>query len=307
VTSAGRIVVGTSGWSPPGSGAPWYPAGLAPRERLAWYAARFDGVEVDSTFYALPARRTVERWEQITPPGFTLDVKLHRLLSRHAAPPSSLPAELREGVKLSDTGRVVLDDRLERELCERTFEVVRPLRDAGKLSSFLLQLTPAFKPGDHRLGELEPLLDRLAPVPVAIELRHRGWLREPDETFAWFRSAGAAFVGVDAPELKAPVVLPAVDAVTRDDLAYLRAHGRNAEGYLRGRSAAERFDWPYSDEELGEIAQRTERLARCAATVRLMFGNGPHAMASAVRMREVLDRRQAEVGAPGGRRPKNSR
>jgi uncharacterized protein YecE (DUF72 family) len=285
---AGRIVVGTSGWSHPEFGEDWYPRGLPPRERLRWYAERLDGVEVDATFYAIPARRTVERWAEATPAGFTFDVKLHRLLSRHGAPPSSLPVDLREQVQLGHAGRVVLDAGLERELCERTLSAMEPLRAGRRLSSFLLQVTPAFRPGDHELSELEPLIDLLAPEPVAIELRHRRWLREPDRTLAWFRAAGAVFVCVDMPDVSAPVVLPPFDVTTRDDLAYLRAHGRNADGYLRGRSVAERFTWQYSDEELREIGGRAERLAAEAATVRLMFGNGTYAMPSALRMRELL-------------------
>jgi uncharacterized protein YecE (DUF72 family) len=100
---AGRIVVGTGGWS----AEEWYPRGLPARDRLSWYAERFDGLEVDSTFYALPARRTVARWAAITPPGFTFDVKLHRLLSRHAAL-SSLPTDLRADAEVNERGRVAL-------------------------------------------------------------------------------------------------------------------------------------------------------------------------------------------------------
>jgi uncharacterized protein YecE (DUF72 family) len=280
----GRIVVGTAGWS----NGEWYPPGVPPRDRLAWYARRFDGVEVDSTFYALPARRTVARWAQVTPSGFSFDVKLHRLLSRHAAPLSSLPTALRGGATLGDRGRVVLDEQLQQAMCRQTLAAIEPLREAGKLSAFLLQLTPAFRPADHQLGELEQLIEELAPVPVAIELRHRDWLRDLEQTLAWFRTTGAAFVCVDAPPVTAPHVLPPVDAVTRDDLAYLRAHGRNAEGYLRGRSAAERFDWSYSDDELREVGGRTQALAEAAARVELMFGNGRHAAEAATRMREIL-------------------
>jgi uncharacterized protein YecE (DUF72 family) len=284
---AGRIVVGTGGWS----AEEWYPAGLPARDRLSWYAERFEDVEVDSTFYALPARRTVARWAEITPPGFTFDVKLHRLLSRHAAPLSSLPTDLRPEVDVTDRGRVVLTPELEAAVCRRTLETVEPLHEAGKLSSFLLQLTPGFEPGTHSLDELEPVVQALAPVPVAVELRHRDWLRDPDTTLAWFRAEGATFVCVDAPDVHVPVVLPPFDAVTRDDLAYLRAHGRNAEGYVRGRTAGERFAWPYSDEELGELAERARRLAAEAATVRLAFANGGHALAAAQRMRELLCKR----------------
>jgi uncharacterized protein YecE (DUF72 family) len=86
----------------------------------------------------------------------------------------------------------------------------------------------------------------------------------------------------------APIVLPRSDAVTRHDLAYLRAHGRNADGYLRGRTAGERFAWEYSDDELQELAERARVLAAAARTVRLVLGNGGHALAAARRMREIL-------------------
>jgi uncharacterized protein YecE (DUF72 family) len=280
-----RIVVGTGGWS----AEEWYPAGTQPRDRLSWYGERFDGVEVDSTFYAVPGRRTTARWAEITPSGFTFDVKLHRLLSRHAAPLSSLPTDLRPDAEVNERGRVTLTSELEEAMCRRTWATVEPLRESGRLSAFLLQLTPAFNPGKHRLAELEPVVDAFAPVPVAIELRHRDWLSDPDKTLAWFRDAGAAFVCVDAPAVDAPIALPPFDAVTRGDLAYLRAHGRNADGYLRGRTAGERFAYEYPDDELSELADRARRLAESAETVRLMFANGGDAMPAARRMREILE------------------
>lgn len=281
---AGQVVVATGGWS----AKEWYPSGVEPRDRLASLAERLEGVEVDSSFYALPAARTVERWAKITPDGFSFTAKLHRALSRHAAPLKSLPTDLRDGVEVTDRGRIVLEPELERELCERTLSTFEPLYAAGRLSCFLLQLTPAFKPGDHELSELEPVVQALAPVPVAIELRHRDWLNRRDATLGWFRDAGAAFVSVDAPRTDAPVVMPPEDAVTRSDLAYLRAHGRDAKRYLRGRSAAERFDYAYPKKELRELADRAQALASDAERVELVLSNGGHALESALALRELL-------------------
>lgn len=289
----GRIVVGTSSWADPGFVEEWYPQGLPARDRLPWYAERFEAVEVNSTFYALPEPRTVARWAEVTPDGFSFDVKLHKLLSRHAATPDTLPPDLRDRLTVRGARhRVQLDDRLERTMARRTLEVLEPLRAAGKLSSLLLQLSPSFKPGAHDLDELGPLIAALDGCRLAIELRHRGWVdpERMDATLDWFDDAGAAFVCVDAPQTKAPTAMPPIDAVTRDDLAYLRAHGRNAEGYTRGRSVAERFGYRYSDAELGEIGQRAQELASGAGEVRVMFNNnrGADAPTSAARMRELL-------------------
>ncbi|HEY8638042.1 MAG TPA: DUF72 domain-containing protein [Solirubrobacteraceae bacterium] len=291
----GVIRVGTSSWADPGFVEEWYPRGLALRDQLPWYAERFEAVEVNSTFYAIPREQMVSRWAQVTPDGFTFDVKLHRLLSRHSADLKSLPPDLRDAAGTTGRGRVVLDERLEAAMAQQTLSALAPLVAAGKLASLLLQLSPAFRPGDHELRELEPLLGALAPHRVAIELRHRGWLDAPDrleETLGWYEQAGAAFVCVDMPQDRAdaPTIVPAVDAVTSDDLAYLRAHGRNTEGYLKGKTVAERFGWEYSEDELHELAGRAQGLADLAQDVRIMFNNnrGADAPNSARRMREIL-------------------
>jgi uncharacterized protein YecE (DUF72 family) len=287
-----RIVVGTSSWADPGFVEAWYPEDLPERERLPWYAEHFEAVEVNSTFYAVPSVATVRRWDQVTPGAFTFDVKLHQSLSRHSADVSHLPKDLRDDVDTTPRGRVRPSADLDRELAKRYKKAMKPLIDSGKLSSFLLQLTPAFKPPSHDLDELDVLMAALAPHPVAIELRHRAWLADDrcEETLEWFADHGAAFVAVDAPQGKPPTMLPPLDAVTRDDLAYLRAHGRNARGWVKGRSVAERFDYRYDDAELEELAGRAERLGEEADTVRVMFNNNhkDYAPLAAQRMRELL-------------------
>jgi len=290
---AGRLVIGTSSWADPGFVEEWYPPGLPARDRLAWYAERFESVEVNSTFYAVPAASTVRRWAQVTPEGFAFDVKLHRLLSRHAAGPDALPPSLRDDVEVTPRGRVVLTADLEAALARELLAAVAPLAQAGKLAAFLLQLSPAFGPRDHELAELGPLLAALAPHAVAVELRHFAWLegRRREATLGWLEQHGAAFVCVDGPQgRRAPTIMPALDAVTRADLGYLRAHGRNLEGYLRGRSVAERFAYRYDDDELRELAGRAEGLAEEAGAVHVMFNNnrGSDAPVAAARLRELV-------------------
>jgi uncharacterized protein YecE (DUF72 family) len=295
---AGRIVIGTSSWADPGFVEEWYPPDLPARNRLGWYAERFEAVEVNSTFYAVPAVDTVRRWAEVTPDGFTFDLKLHRLLSRHAAGPDALPPPLREEAEVNARGRVVLTPALEAALAGELLAAAEPLAQAGKLATFLLQLSPSFKPRDHRLDELAPLVERFAPHRLAIELRHIGWV-DPgrrEETLGWFERHGAVFVCVDTPQgRRAPTLMPSLDAVTREDVAYLRAHGRNLEGYLRGRSVAERFAYRYDDDELRELGGRAEALGEEAAEVRVMFNNnrGADAPVAAARLRELLGQDRA--------------
>ena len=289
---AGRIVIGTSSWADPGFVDEWYPPDLAPRNRLAWYAERFEAVEVNATFYAIPAPATVRRWAEQTPADFTFDVKLHRLLSRHSADLKSLPAACREAATTNERGRVQLTPELEAALADEISQAVAPL--GGKLATFLLQLSPAFEPRKNELDELVALVERLTPTaPVAVELRNRFWLTDRcrEDTLRWYERHGAAFVCIDGPEgSNAPTLMPNLDVATRPDVAYLRAHGRNLEGYLRGRSVAERFAYDYDDDELKELGERAGRLAQEVPVVRMMFNNnrGADAPTAAQRMRELL-------------------
>jgi hypothetical protein len=100
----------------------------------------------------------------------------------------------------------------------------------------------------------------------------------------------AAFVCTDGPPGDAPTIMPRVDAVTNSGLAYLRMHGRNAEGYLKGTSVAERFDWDYAGHELEGLAERARGLAQDAGEVRMMFNNNRDDLApqAATRMRMLL-------------------
>jgi uncharacterized protein YecE (DUF72 family) len=286
------ILVGTSSWADPGFVEEWYPPDLPARDRLPYYAERFEAVEVNSTFYAIPGASTVKRWLDVTPEGFTFDVKLHKLLSRHAAACNSLPKDLRAEARTTPRARVKLTPKLEAALTERTLEAVEPLVSAGRLGSFLLQLSPAFSPHEHKLDELAGVIEGLAPHPVAVELRHRSWVgqKRVTDTLAWMEAHGAAWVCVDAPRGDSVTIMPPVDAATRPDVAYFRAHGRNAEGYVRGRSVAERFGYRYADEELEEIGQRVHELAGEADDVHVMFNNnrGSDAPVAAARMRELL-------------------
>jgi uncharacterized protein YecE (DUF72 family) len=288
----GRIVVGTSSWTDPGFVEEWYPEGLPARDRLAFYAERFEGVEVNATWYAVPAEATVGRWVEQTPPGFTFDVKLHRLLSGHATTEQHLPKDLRPLARTDGRGRVLPDAPLQDALVERILEGLAPLAEAGKLASLLLQLSPAFEPRKHALDELAGLVEGFAPHPVAIELRHKGWLDLPrrEDTLGWMEAHGAAFVAVDVPEGPAVTLLPNLDAVTRGDLAYLRLHGRAYDAWARGRSVAERFAYVYSPPELEELARRARGLAEQAEEVRVEVNTnrGGDAPVNARALREAL-------------------
>ena len=95
------IRVGTASWSEPEFvKAEWYPKGLPAAQQLPFYAERFNTVELNASFYAIPRAKMCARWVKVTPHGFLFDVKCHRLLSRHATLPETLPRDLRAGATL---------------------------------------------------------------------------------------------------------------------------------------------------------------------------------------------------------------
>jgi uncharacterized protein YecE (DUF72 family) len=298
----GRILVGTSSWADPGFVKEWYPPKLPAKERLPWYAQRFELVELNSSFYAVPDRSTVHGWVEATPPGFTFDVKAHRALSRHSAQIESLPPDLRERAETAGRGRVSLTPDLETALAERLIEETAPLVDAGKLGSYLLQLTPAFSPARHSLDELDRLVEVFRPHRLAVELRNRNWVddRRREATLDWFADRDVTYVTVDAPPADNFQVMPPLDAVTNPSVAYLRAHGRNTKGYLTGKSVAERFAWRYTDDELEEIAGRARGLAESAGEVHVAFNNnrGDDAPTAAQRFRALLGQEVPEPDDP---------
>ncbi len=302
-----RILVGTASWSDPGFVEHWYPKKMPAGERLAWYAEQFDMVEVNSTFYAVPDPRMVERWCRSTPDDFVFNIKLHQLLSRHSTAAKLLPPSLQKSAEIDAKGKVKLTPEIEQAMIEEVLGPVKMLHALQKLGVLLLQLSPAFSPKAHQLSELEPLLARLHGYQVAIELRNRNWAsgERLGETLAFLREHSATFVSVDAPATEHFTIMPHdLNEITTPNLAYLRLHGRDAKAYTTGKTVAARFHYDYSDEEIEEVAQRSEKLADKAKEVHVVFNNNaqdfaPHA---ALRMRAALGQiarkskpRQAEL------------
>jgi uncharacterized protein YecE (DUF72 family) len=288
-----KILVGTASWSDPGFVEHWYPKKMPAGERLAWYAQHFEMVEVNSTFYSVPDARMVERWCRSTPPGFVFDVKLHQLLSRHSTNRKLLPPTLQKSAESDAKGKVKLTPQIEKAMIAQFLEAVEILREGGKLGALLLQLSPGFSPRKHQLSELHDLLGAFGNYRLAIELRNRNWVDEEnlEATLEFVRTHSASLVSVDAPAAKHFTIMPPeLDAITNPELAYLRLHGRDARAYTTGKTVAARFNYDYSDEEIGEVAERAGKLGKEASEVHVVFNNNaldyaPHA---ALRLRKAL-------------------
>ena len=95
------------------AGTVFYPSGAdSAEERLQYYASQFPLVEIDATYYALPARRTAELWRDRTPPDFIFDVKAHALMTGQPTEVKRLPKVIREALpaELAEKRRIYARD-----------------------------------------------------------------------------------------------------------------------------------------------------------------------------------------------------
>jgi len=172
--SAHLIRVGCSGWNY----AHWrhgvfYPERCPPARWLAFYAQRFDTVELNSTFYRLPRTSAVARWVTETPAGFVFAVKVSRYLTHIK--------------RLADV-EIHLPLLLER---------IEPLLRTPKLGPLLWQLPPTFRRDDDRLAAALDAAPR--ELRHAFEFRHESWFTA--DVIALLRERNAALVIADRPEI----------------------------------------------------------------------------------------------------------
>ena len=149
---AGQALLGTCGWAYDDWKGVFYPPEVKGTDRLVHYAKRFRTVEIDSTFYAIPARKTVQGWRERTPEGFIFSAKFPRSITHEA--------------RLMGCG----------EEAEGFVDVMSELGD--RMGPLLIQLPPSMTV--RYIGALEAFFEGLPDgYTYALEVRHRSWLVEP--------------------------------------------------------------------------------------------------------------------------------
>jgi uncharacterized protein YecE (DUF72 family) len=186
----GQVRVGTASWTDRTlleSG--WYPPEAdTPEKRLRYYARQFALVEVDATYYALPAEQTAALWAARTPDGFTFNVKAFSLFTHHPTPVAALPTDLRPAAEKTSKDRVYFKDvgpAVADEAWARFAAALEPLRQAGKLGAILLQFPPWFPISRARKHYIVRCAERAAPDRVCIEFRNRTWMTPETRTRPW--------------------------------------------------------------------------------------------------------------------------
>ena len=208
----GSVRLGTASWTDPTMTARgvFYPTDAdTAEERLAYYASRFPIVEVDATYYALPARRTAELWVERTPPDFTFDIKAHALMTGQPTEVKRLPKDLREAlpIELAEKSRIYakdLPDDIRDEVWARFADALEPLAEAGQLGSILLQYPRWFFTSSENRDTIEEATGRLKDAGMigAVEFRSASWFNEKnlERTLRFLGDREIPLVVVDGPQ-----------------------------------------------------------------------------------------------------------
>jgi uncharacterized protein YecE (DUF72 family) len=254
--------IGTSGWSYPAGKGTWngifYPRassrGRARKtfDELAWYAEHFDTVEVNSSFYGVPAPETTRGWVSRTPKAFEFSLKLYQKFTH---PKMFKEAQLKR-MKVADATTVdpaggPMLDLLAQVTWADIDEVKRsldPIASAGKLGALLAQFPPSFKDSPQSRDYLAGLLRTFVDYRFAVELRHKSWSDHIADTLGLLNGFGAAWVQIDEPKFQLSIRQNYLPNVT--SFYYLRLHGRNVKNWWRHDNAEDRYDYLYSRDEL---------------------------------------------------------
>jgi uncharacterized protein YecE (DUF72 family) len=259
-----NLRIGTSGWNYPAGRGTWngifYPA--APKGRrgkgearprfdeLAYYAERFDTVEVNTTFYGQPRAAIAQTWADRTPSGFEFSLKLYRKLTH--ADITGVP-------------------RLDVEAIDEYRRGVEPLARAGKIGALLAQFPPSFKQNPESQGYLDALLQGFRGYPIAVELRHRSWSDDFSSTLSLLNAHDAALAQIDEPKFKLSIrqnQLPNISG-----FYYMRLHGRNAEQWWKHDKSEDRYNYLYSEDELKPFSDTAGAARRLVKKFYLYFNN----------------------------------
>lgn len=145
-----KIHIGTSGWSYRDWLGVFYPKKSKQSEYLSFYAAKFNSVEVDSTFYAIPRITTVQNWFDITPENFTFSLKTPQIIT-HEKRLSNCENEWNQFIQ--------------------TVQILK-----HKLGPIVLQFDYKFKYEEHYFV-LDTFLSNISisDIKLCVEIRNKDW------------------------------------------------------------------------------------------------------------------------------------
>ena len=266
------IYIGLAGWGDHDS---LYSDGVKSKDKLAEYSSHFPIVEVDTSFYAIPAIRNVEKWVENTPDRFRFVVKAYQGMTKH----------LRQDRNPFQSANEMF----------QTFKAsLKPYQESKKLASVLFQFPPWFDCRKENVAYVRYCKKMMEDIPVALEFRHQSWfsVKYLEGTLAMMKDDAWIHSVADEPQAGDGSV-PLVPVATNPELTIVRMHGRNTKGWNKQEGIdwrEVRFLYKYSEAELLEWKGILQELSKHSKDIIIIFNNnsGGDAAENAKQLQEIL-------------------
>jgi len=256
-----QFYIGTSGWSYSSWEGIFYPKKLERKWWLPYYTKVFNYVEIDSTFYQIPAKNMVDLWNARTPPNFKFSAKFPRVITHEKK-----------------------FQNCQREL-ELFYEAMLPLKD--KILTLLIQFPPSFKITDglEALGKYDFYFDDT--YRYAVEVRHSSWFN--DLAYNFFKKNNICLVWNQLDIVRTPPVVTT-------DFTYIRFIGDRSIsekdfGTIQRDRANEMVNWANRLKEVEQHERDVESAMVAANNHYASFGPETTNM-----FREMLGLKRVEWG-----------
>ncbi|EOL49324.1 DUF72 domain-containing protein [Enterococcus caccae] len=244
------------------------------RSTLYEYAGYLPLVEMDTAYYGIPKQDSVREWTKSVPENFRFVMKVYS--------------------GISCQGEWQQYYQSEEEMVEAFLTSMAPMIESGKLFAFLIQFSGTFSCTKENVQYLEKIRRWFTGCPIAIELRNGSWYTAKyiKQTLSFMKHNEFSLVAVDEPQIPTNPV-PFFPYVTNDHFALFRFHGRNAAGWMANDKdwRKKRTLYRYNTEEIAELSEAVEKVAREAKEIGVIFNNnsGGDAAGNLLEMKAALN------------------
>ncbi|MHC4586493.1 MAG: DUF72 domain-containing protein [Planctomycetota bacterium] len=240
---AGRVYIGIAGWSYPDWKGIVYTSSKI--DQLEYISRFVDCLEINSTFYRPPFEKTAKSWLEKTSrrSDFFFTAKLHRSFTH--------------------------EGRIDAEIVKHFHRGFEPFLEAGKLRHLLVQFRYDFDDTGRNRQHLTEIVGNFSEAfNLVVEVRHKSW-QMPD-ALGFLEGLGVSVCNLDYPTTWNSFDM---QQCTVGKNGYFRMHGRNTEKWFSKAGRDETYDYYYNQDELTQIKQRIDELAKAFKTLTVITNN----------------------------------
>ncbi|MFA4923098.1 MAG: DUF72 domain-containing protein [Ignavibacteriaceae bacterium] len=264
--------IGTAGWSYKDWAPNFYPEQQSKNfDRLQFYAAYFNCVEVNSTYYTYLSLKIVESWIRKIEDAddFLFTIKLHQDFTHQR--------------------------KYDKHSVQSVSENLAALAKAERLGGILMQFPYSFSFNDASAEYIRQLNETFSNYNQFVEVRHSSWSNQ--SAYDFFKTLNISLCTIDQPEIGKAIQF---EPVVTNETAYLRFHGRNVDAWKKSlanfgkkqsyEQQSERYKYHYSPGELTEVMQKVKEIYGKVKEIYIIMNNHPqgNAVANALELMNML-------------------